>query len=125
MQFPTEHRIAERLQPFGIHHCGSNLHVVAPEYAKLSPVFVDVGWGSDVARCREMLPHAFLNLRLNPVRMLNCTPREIADDTKSLLCAARSLERIGVCCINMDHATPDENIFAMFEVVERYRTYGA
>jgi uroporphyrinogen-III decarboxylase len=125
MQFPTEQRIAERLQPFGIHHCGSNLHIVAPEYAKLSPAFVDVGWGSDVARCREMLPRAFLNLRLNPVRMLNCTPREIANDTQSLLRAAGSLERIGVCCVNMDHATPDENIFAMFEVIERYRTYGA
>jgi uroporphyrinogen-III decarboxylase len=125
MQFPTEQRIAERLQPFGIHHCGSNLHIVAPEYAKLSPAFVDVGWGSDVARCREMLPHAFLNLRLNPVRMLNCTPREIADDTERLLRAAGSLERVGVCCINMDHATPNENIFAMFEVIERYRTYGA
>jgi len=25
----------------------------------------------------------------------------------------------------MDYGTPDDNIFAMFEVVERYRRYGA
>lgn len=125
MQLPVEQKIAARLQPFGIHHCGSNLHLIAGEYAKLSPAFVDVGWGSDVARVREQLPNAFLNLRLNPVRMLQCTPNEIAADTEGLLRAAGNLENVGVCCINMDHGTPDENIFAMFEVVERYRKYGA
>jgi hypothetical protein len=106
MQLPIEQHMAEQLQPFGIHHCGSNLHVVAAEYAKLSPAFVDVGWGADVARCRELLPHAFLNLRLNPIRMLRCTPHEIADDTESLLRSVGSLEN-----------------FAMVDVVERYRKF--
>ncbi len=125
MQLPIEQKMAERLLPFGIHHCGSNLHIIAAEYARLSPVFIDVGWGSDVARVREQLPNAFLNLRLNPVRMLQCTPQEIAGDTDGLLRAVGNLENVGVCCINMDHGTPDENIFAMFEVAERYRKYGA
>ncbi|MBI5033270.1 MAG: hypothetical protein HZB51_22350 [Chloroflexi bacterium] len=125
MQLPIEQRMAERLQPFGIHHCGSNLHIVAAEYAKLSPAFVDVGWGADVARCRELLPNAFLNLRLSPIRVLQCTPREIADDTESLLRSVGRLENVGICCINMDHGTPDENIFAMYEVVEKYRKAGA
>jgi hypothetical protein len=57
--------------------------------------------------------------------MLTCAPHEIAQDTNDLLRAEGPLERIGVCCINMDAGTPDENIFAMFEVVERYRKYGA
>lgn len=39
--------------------------------------------------------------------------------------AAGPLERAGVCCINMDAGTPDDNIFAMAAVVERYRRYGA
>jgi len=39
--------------------------------------------------------------------------------------AAGPLERAGVCCINMDYGTPDDNIFAVFEVVQRYRRYGA
>jgi uroporphyrinogen-III decarboxylase len=125
MQLPIEQKMAERLQPFGIHHCGSNLHLITAEYAKLSPAFVDVGWGSDVARVREQLPNAFLNLRLNPVRMLQCAPPEIAADTEGLLHAVGNLENVGVCCINMDHGTPDENIFAMFEVIEKYRRFGA
>ena len=77
--------------------------------------------GSYVAASREALPDAFLNLRLDPVRMLQCTPWEIAEDTERLLQAAGPLEQVGVCCINMDYGTPDDNIFAMFEIVEGYR----
>jgi len=125
MQLPVERRMAERLtasgQPFGIHHCGDNLQRYAPAYAELQPAFVDVGWGSDVAACRQALPEAFFNLRLSPMRMLNCTVQEIAADTEALLRAAGPLELAGVCCINMDYGTPDENIFAMASVVEKFR----
>jgi len=128
MHLPVEGRMAARLQPFGIHHCGDNMHRFAPLYAELPAAFFDVGWGSDVAACRKALPAAFLNLRLSPVRMLQCTPAEIAADAEGLLGAASdigSLEKVGICCINMDYGTPDDNIFAMYEVVERYRRYGA
>jgi len=121
MQLPIEKQMAAGLQPFGIHHCGDNLQRYASAYAELPPGFVDVGWGSDVAACRKLLPEAFFNLRLSPVRILTCTPEEIAADTESLLRAAGPLELAGVCCINMDYGTPDENLFAMYEVVEKYR----
>jgi uroporphyrinogen-III decarboxylase len=125
VHLPVEQRMARRIQPYGIHHCGDNLHRIAPVYAELPSVFYGIGWGSDVALCREALPDAFFNLRLNPVRMLQCSPQEIAQDTEGLLRAAGPLEQAGVCCINMDYGTPDDNIFAMFEVVQRYRRYGA
>jgi len=121
MQLPFEQRMADQLRPFGIHHCGDNLQRYASAYAELEPVFVDVGWGSDVAACRAAMPDTFLNLRLSPVRMLTCTPQEIARDTENLLQAAGPLDLAGVCCINMDYGTSDENLFAMFEVIERFR----
>lgn len=121
MQLPIEKQMAARLQPFGIHHCGDNLQRYASAYAELPLGFLDVGWGSDVADCRQVLPTTFFNVRLSPVRMLTCTPQEIAADTESLLRAAGPLELAGVCCINMDYGTPDENLFAMYEVVERFR----
>lgn len=124
IHLPIEQQMSDRIQPFGIHHCGDNLHKVAAIYAELSPAYVEVGWGSNVALCRQALPETFLNLRLNPVRMLNCHPDEIATDTEELIKAAAPLDRAGVCCINMDFGTPDDNIFAMAEVVERYRCYG-
>ena len=79
-------------------------------------VFCDVGWGSDVARCRRELPGAFLNLRLSPVRMLQCTAAEIRRDAEQLLAAAGDTRNVGLCCINMDYGTPDENVRAMLEV---------
>jgi hypothetical protein len=121
MQLPIEKQMAARLQPFGIHHCGDNLQRYASAYAELPLAFVDVGWGSDVAACRQALPQTFFNLRLSPVRMLNCSPQEIAADTQALLQAAGPLELAGVCCINIDYNTPDANLFAMYEVVEKYR----
>jgi uroporphyrinogen-III decarboxylase len=117
--------MAERIQPFGVHQCGDNTHLIAPAYAEIPADLFGIGWGSHVARCREALPRAFFNLRLSPVRMLECTPEEIARDTEQLLPAAGPLEQAGLCCINMDYGTPDDNIFAMFEVVRRYRRYVA
>jgi hypothetical protein len=78
--------------------------------------FFDVGWGSDVARCRRELPDAFLNLRLNPVRMLQCAAAEIRRDAEQLLAAAGDTRQVGLCCINMDYGTPDENVRALLEV---------
>jgi hypothetical protein len=104
------------LAPYGIHHCGNNLHLFASIYARLPAVFFDVGWGSDVERCRKGLPRAFLNLRLSPVRMLQGSADEIRRDTERLLAAVGSSRDVGVCCINMDYGTPDENVYAMLEV---------
>jgi hypothetical protein len=125
MHLPLEQAMARRIRPFGIHHCGDNTHRIAPDYARLPLVYLEVGWGSDVAACRRALPDAFLNLRLSPVRMLQRSPHEIAADTEELLRAAGPLQHVGLCCINMDHGTPEDNLFAMFEVVEHYRRYGA
>lgn len=125
MHLPIEQRMASRIRPFGIHHCGDNMHRVAAAYAELGIAFADVGWGSDVAACRAALPDTFLNLRLSPIRMLQCTPAEVAADAEALLSAAGPLDKAGLCCINMDHGTPDDNIFAAYQVVERYRQRGA
>ncbi|MFO7905874.1 MAG: uroporphyrinogen decarboxylase family protein [Planctomycetota bacterium] len=121
LHLPVEKNMAERIQPYGIHHCGKNLHQVAPAYAELPLTMVGVGWESDVAKVREVLPDTFLNLRLSPIRMLRNSPQEIAADTEMLLQAAGPLHKTGICCINMDHGTPDENLRAMYEVVENHR----
>jgi len=105
--------LAERLQPYGIHHCGENLHQFIHIYNLVPSVFFDVGWGSNVEQVRKACPNSFLNLRLNPVRMLQCTSDEIYQDTLGLLLSVGTPEQVGVCCINMDAGTPDDNVFAM------------
>ncbi|MFC1552520.1 uroporphyrinogen decarboxylase family protein [Candidatus Latescibacterota bacterium] len=119
---PSDIALSEHLQPYGIHHCGDNMHNVAAGYSKVKEAcFFDVGWGADIAYCRKMIPDAFFNVRLSPVKIKNCTPDEVEDDLKGLLENAGDLSQVGICCINMDHGTPDENVARIFEVAERYR----
>jgi len=116
---------ARELQPYGIHHCGDNMHVVADGYAKVRDAcFFDVGWGADIAYCRKKIPDAFFNIRLSPVKLQKCTADEVESDLIVLLEQAGDLSNVGICCINMEHDTPDENIRRMFEVADRYRNAG-
>ena len=117
-----ECRLADRMRPYGIHHCGENLHLFADAYAQTGAVFYDAGWGSDIARCSQALPDAFLNLRVSPVRMLQLGEDEIRSDVRGLLTAAGRTRNVGVCCINMDHGTPDRNILALFDEVKQFAT---
>ena len=78
------------------------------------------GWGSDVAQCRAALPGAFLNLRLSPVRLLQGTAEEAHNDALTLLRGAGRTSKVGLCCINMDHGTPDENVQAIFAAAREF-----
>jgi len=121
-----DRRMAQELWPYGIHHCGTDMHKVRNEYAQVKGAeFFDIGWGSDVAACRTALPQAIFSLRLSPVRVSTLTPAEVAADVEGLLRAAGPLERAALCCINMDDKTPDENVRAIFQAAGRYRRYGA
>jgi hypothetical protein len=123
---PHDQRLAASLWPYGIHHCGEDMHKVRAGYAKVEGAeLFDVGWGSDIAACREALPGAVFSLRLSPVRVSQGTPAEVAADVEGLLRAAGPLERAALCCINLDDATPDANVRAIFDVAARYRRYGA
>ncbi len=119
---PWECWLAERLQPYGIHHCGDNLEHVIEAYARVPGLaYVDVGWGSDVAACRKALPDAFFSLRLNPARLRAQTPAEVRADTERLLDQAGPLDKVALCCVAMDACTPDENVRTIFEVADKVR----
>lgn len=115
-------KLSQALQPYGIHHDGNNLHIHADGYAKVPNVcFYDVGWGSDIALCREKLPDAFLNLRYDPVKLHVATPEEVKKDVARMLKEAGNPEKVGFCCINMGSDVFDENIATIYYTVEEYR----
>lgn len=123
---PHEIELSKNLQPYGVHHCGNNMHTVAEGYSKISDCcFFDVGWGADVAYCRKLLPDAFFNIRLSPVKIKECTPQQVKNDIEKLFKDVGDLSKVGLCCINMDYGTPDENVASVFETVEKYRKIGA
>ncbi len=122
---PYEVGLSNLLPPYGIHHCGDNMHNVAKGYARVTEAcFFDVGWGADISYCRQVIPDAFFNIRLSPVKIRQCSAAEVETDIVRLLNEAGDLSKIGLCCINMDYGTPDENVARIFEVAERYRNYG-
>ena len=119
---PYECWLAERLQPYGIHHCGDNLEHVVEAYGRVPGLaYVDVGWSSDVAACRNALPDVFFSLRLSPVRLRTQTPDQVRADVAWLLDQAGPLDKLALCCIAMDYGTPDENVRALFEAAELLR----
>lgn len=123
---PYECWLGERLQPYGIHHCGDNLEHVVEAYARVPGLaYVDVGWGSDVAACRRALPDAFFSLRLSPARLRTQTPDQVRADVARLLDQAGPLDKAALCCVAMDSGTPDENVRALFAEAESYRSQGA
>ena len=123
---PYDQRLARELYPYGIHHCGVNMHKVRNEYARVDGTeFFDVGWGSDIAACRAALPNAIFSLRMSPVRVATLTRDQVIADAESLLRAAGPLERAALCCVNLGERTPDDNVRAIFEIAEQYRKFGA
>ncbi|NJD03683.1 MAG: hypothetical protein FIA99_14060 [Ruminiclostridium sp.] len=111
--------LSANLQPYGIHHCGDNMDRVAEGYSKVNGVeFFDVGWGSDIRKCRELLPDAFFNLRLNPVKILTCSDNEVEEDIIKLVENNGGIRNAGICCINMDNGTPDINIKKVFDTAK-------
>ena len=122
---PHEICLARRLAPFGIHHCGSNLHKYAEPYSRMDLRFLDVGSGSDLEACSRFYPNSFLNLRMNPVHMLQNSENEIYREVQDNLRMCGRAANVGVCCINMDGSTPDRNVKAMFRAVDDLRTRAA
>jgi uncharacterized protein with von Willebrand factor type A (vWA) domain len=113
---PWEAWLADRLAPYGIHHWANNLHLFADAYSEIPCSFVDVGWGSDVAKCGRTFRDAFLNLRLSPARILQESVEAIRYDAKQLLELSGRTTGVGLCCMNMDHGTPDPNVVVLIDV---------
>lgn len=117
---PHELRIARQLAPFGIHHCGGNVHKYARQYNRMDLRFLDVGFGSDLEACSRLYPDSFLNLRMNPVSLLQHSEDQVYTEVRESLKACGRTANVGVCCINMDGLTPDRNVKAMLQSVSDF-----
>lgn len=113
---------SERYEAFGIHYCGPDPHRYAASFTKVPRLqFVDVGAGGDVGIMRHHLPEAFLNLRLDPVRLREQSPDQIHDTILRMVMASERPKLTGVCCINMDDTITDDRVTAIFETVRELR----
>lgn len=110
---PYDQEIARVCHPFGIHHCGS-VDQVLTGYAKVPNLeFLEVGFGSDVKRTRDVLgPAVAINARISPVLMKNGTPAEVEAEVRSLIDQGHPLENFSIDTVGLTYGTPDENVRA-------------
>ena len=113
--------LADALPPFGIHHCGSDLEKMAPEYRKVQGLkFLEVGWGSDLRFVRGLFPDVHLNARYSPVLMRDASTERIDRDVAALIEAGKPLDKLSISILGLDDTVPDENVIAFFEAADRH-----
>lgn len=54
------------------------------------------------------------------MRLKNCSKEEIIEDTKKLLKQGNPLKTFSISSMGIEYGTPDENIEAVVEIVEKY-----
>ena len=95
----------------------------AESFSKLPHLdFLDVGWGGDIKKLRNYLPNTFLNIRLNPVEIIETSNQQIAQTIRILVNESGNPNLTGICCINMDEKVSDDKISAIFETVMHLRS---
>ncbi len=113
LQYDNEVADSLKSHGFGIHHCGSVNEVLAG-YTKVRHLkFLEIGFGSDVKRCRQMMgPEVAVNARISPVLMKNGSPEEVAAEVKRLIQEGAPLESYSMDTVGITYGTPDENVKA-------------
>jgi len=106
---------------FGIHHCGS-VNEVLKGYSKVRHLkFIEIGFGSDVRRCRETLgPDVAVNARISPVLMKNGTAEEVGAEVHRLIQEGAPLHNYSIDTVGLTYGTPDENVKAARRTAAEY-----
>ena len=121
LQYDNEVADAVQSQGFGIHHCGS-VDQVLEGYAKVRHLkFIEIGFGSDVKRCRQILgPQVAVNARISPVLMKNGSAEEVAAEVKRLIQEGAPLRNYSIDTVGLTYGTPDENVKTAKRTAQEY-----
>jgi len=121
LQYDNDVADAVQSHGFGIHHCGS-VDQVLEGYAKVRHLkFIEIGFGSDVKRCRQMLgPDVAVNARISPVLMKNGSAEEVAAEVKRLIQEGAPLENYSIDTVGITYGAPDENVKAARRTAQEY-----
>ena len=120
-----DNQVADACHPVGIHHCGSVDEVLAG-YAKVHHLeFIEIGFGSDVKRTREVCgPDVAVNARISPVLMKNGTPEEIEAEVRRLIDNGAPLENFSIDTVGLTYGVPDENVRTALKTAAEYGKIG-
>ncbi|HMF33511.1 MAG TPA: uroporphyrinogen decarboxylase family protein, partial [Candidatus Lokiarchaeia archaeon] len=117
-------RKCEVLGAIGLHHCGEAPTEKIEAYAQYPWTSVELGFGSDLKRARELFVHPRLgpvpfSCRISPYRMLNQTADQIRQDVE-WICANAKGGPVSINVVGVPLGTPEENLWAMYDAVQDF-----
>jgi uroporphyrinogen-III decarboxylase len=117
-------RKCEVLGTIGLHHCGEAPAEKVEAYAQYPWTSVELGFGSNLRRARELIIHPKLgpvpfSCRISPYRMLNQPADQIRRDVE-WICDQAKGDPVSINVVGIPLGTPDENLWAMFNAVQEY-----
>jgi hypothetical protein len=101
---------------FGIHHCGL-IDTYLPGYRKLPRVdSLAIGWGSDIKLALDTFPEAQIQCLFSPTFLASATRQQVRDKILEMLDRAKgNLSRIILEVSDIEHGTPEENLYEIYE----------
>ena len=116
--------LSEKLQPFGIHHCGRRSDEFSNIYSKIKGIaFYEAGWGGDIKITRKNFTHIFLSARLSPVNLLNQSDNELIKDIVYIVKKGGPIEKLIISCYGVDYNVPDKRIKLFYNVCNNIEDY--
>ncbi len=114
----------EVLGNVGLHHCGVAPAEKLEAYAHYPWTNVELGFGSDLKRARQLFIHPKLgpvpfSCRISPFRMLNQPAKQIRKDVE-WICENAKGGLVSINVVGIPLGTKDENLWAMYNAVEDY-----
>lgn len=114
---PHDRSLAEQFGLIGVHNCAWTIDPYLADYATIPHVgYLDMGLESDLARARELFPHARRAVMYTPTDLANKPLPEIEADLERI---ARELGPADVVFADIEAGTPDERVWAVIEVCRR------
>jgi hypothetical protein len=103
--FPADHYLRSHVEKFGLHHCGSMDRYLC-HYQALGPLeYIEVGWGSTVAKVRQAFPTTTLDLLINIQAVQAMRPDGLRETLREM--AAQAAPRALIRDIYMADIGPD------------------
>jgi hypothetical protein len=117
---PVDLRLRQRVQKFGLHHCGP-MDRYLEAYQRLHPIdYLEVGWGSNIASVRRAFPETKLDLMINICDLQNMSMPAMCDLLAGMLQQAEPISQVrDIWVADIGPEVCDQTVLDFVEAVDR------
>jgi len=117
---PADLRLRQRVQKFGLHHCGP-MDRYLEAYQSLQPIdYLEVGWGSNIASVRRAFPQTKLDLMINIYDLQSMSMPAMCGLLADMLQQAEPISQVrDIWVADIGPEVSDETVLNFVEAVDR------